>query len=52
MKEYHIGYKCGTSPYWYYVSLYAYSADEALELFTIRTDLCPANVREIKIVEG
>ena len=52
MKEYRIKYQCGTSPYWYYVSLYAYSAEEAMETFLIRSDLCPANVRDIKIVEG
>ena len=50
MKEYHIGYKCGTSPYWYYVSYYAYNKAEALEMFKKYDS--PANVREIKIVEG
>ena len=49
MKEYKIKFKAGTSPYWYIKSLYANSAEEALELFLARVDLCPYNVREIII---
>ncbi len=49
MKEYKISYTAGTSPYWYNVSLYAYTHDEARELFEIRSDLCPYNVREIRV---
>lgn len=51
MREYIIKYKAGTSPYWYTRSLYASGPDEALELFVIRRDLCPYNVRAIEIVE-
>ncbi len=34
MREYKIRYKCGTSPFWYIVSYYAYSKAEALEIMT------------------
>lgn len=49
LREYIISFTAGTSPYWYKRSLYAYSAEEARELFIIRADLCPYNVREIKV---
>ena len=51
MHEYIISFTAGTSPYWYKRTLYARSAEEARELFIIRADLCPYNVREIKIEE-
>ena len=52
LREYIISYKAGASPFWYKRSLYAYSAEEARELFTVRVDLCPDNVREIKVEEA
>lgn len=51
LREYKIRYKAGTSPYWYIKSLYAESAAEAMELFKIRADLCPDNVKEIQVEE-
>ena len=51
LREYKIRYKAGTSPYWYIKSLCAESAAEALELFKIRSDLCPDNVKEIQVEE-
>lgn len=49
LKEFIISYRAGTSPYWYNKSLYAADAAEARELFMVRRDLCPYNVREIKV---
>lgn len=50
MKEYIVKYTCGTSPYWYSYSYYAFSADEALDMFK-KYD-CPYNVRTIAVEEN
>ena len=51
IKEFIISIKAGTSPLWYNYSIYAYSEFLALKEF-IDSDLCPYNLKEIKIKEA